>query len=77
MLKNYKESCKSALKEWVKSTTKRKFDNLTFKDYKEFVVDYKVEVINTLGTTAEKSVEAGGGKSGELYHKEADFKKAI
>ncbi len=40
-------------------------------------MDYKVEVINTLGTTAEKSVETGGGKSGELYHQESDFKKAI
>lgn len=36
-----------------------------------------MEVTNTLSTTANKSIEAGGGKNGELYHQEADFKRAI
>lgn len=62
---------------WIENTTKKPLDNFTLQNYQEFVVDYKVEVTNTLSTTANKSIEAGGGKSGELYHQEADFKRAI
>ena len=77
MLTNYKSQCESKVKKWIEDTTKKPLGKLILEDYQEFVVDYKVEVTNTLSTTANKSVEAGGGKNGELYHQEADFKKAI
>lgn len=77
MLTNYKSQCESKVKKWIENTTKKPLDNFTLQNYQEFVVDYKVEVTNTLSTTANKSIEAGGGKNGELYHQEADFKRAI
>lgn len=52
ILTNISPQCESKVKKWIEDTTKKPLDNFTLQNYQEFVVDYKVEVTNTLSTTA-------------------------
>ena len=77
MLTNYKQNCEELMKGRLESVTRYKFENLKLENYKEFVVECNIEVINSMSVTYTERRVAGGGKSGELHYNSSEYKQSI
>lgn len=77
MLTNYKQNCEELMKERLESVTRYKFENLKLENYKEFVVECNIEVINSMSVTYTERRVAGGDKNGELHYNSSEYKQSI
>lgn len=78
MLTNYKQKCENFVKEWIKTNTRYELNDIVLDDYKDFVVDFSVEVINQFSVECSKTTRKGSVTSGdEMYYKEAKYQSAI
>ena len=77
MLTNYKKNCEETIKGRLESATRYKFENLQLENYKDFIVECNIEVVNTFGVTYTERCVAGGNKDGELYYNSNEYKQAI
>lgn len=78
MLTNYKQKCENFVKEWVKTNTRYELNDIVLDDYKEFVADFSMEVINQFSVECSKTTRKGSVTSGdEMYYKKSEYKSAI
>lgn len=77
MLTNYKQNCEELMKGRLESVTRYKFENLKLENYKEFVVECNIEVVNSMSVTYTERRVAGGGKSGELHYNSSEYEQSI
>lgn len=78
MLTNYKQKCENFVKEWIKTNTRYELNDIVLDDYKDFVADFSVEVINQFSVECSKTTRKGSVTSGdEMYYKKSEYQSAI
>ena len=78
MLTNYKQKCENFVKEWVKTNTRYELNDIVLDDYKDFVTDFSMEVINKFSVECSKTTRKGSVTSGdEMYYKKSEYQSAI
>lgn len=78
MLTNYKQKCENFVKEWIKTNTRYELNDIVLDDYKDFVADFSVEVINQFSVECSKTTRKGSVTSGdEMHYKETKYQSAI
>ena len=77
MLTNYKKNCEELIKGRLESATRYKFDNLQLENYKDFIVEFNIEVVNAFGVSKTERRVSGGNKRGELYYNPSEYATAI
>lgn len=77
MLTNYKKNCEEVIKGRLESATRYKFENLQLENYKDFIVECNIEVVNTFSVTHTERCVSGGNKRGELYYRSSEYEQAI
>lgn len=77
MLTNYKKNCEEIIKGRLEFATRYKFNDLQLENYKDFIVECNIEVVNTFSVTNTEMRVSGGNKRGELYYRSSEYKQAI
>lgn len=78
VLTNYKQKCENFVKEWIKTNTRYELNDIVLDDYKDFVADFSVEVINQFSVECSKTTRKGSVTSGdEMYYKKSEYQSAI